>query len=153
LVCEFTLEQQIQQAKAWRAWTFDRYGTDGELTEKHYEMMDDEIADLEEELDNEAFDRLSDDEVLYTARQFLVNLTANDKEHARLMRITDEQIEKLRASATAFDKACEDEKKALWEERKDHVTKASADLLKNLGPSSKPYILTPTKKPGDADLN
>ena len=86
-----------QQAKAWRACTFDRYGTDGALTEKHYEMMDDDIRDMEEELANrdfnEAFDQLSDDEALYTARSWLINLTANNNEIARKMGFDDEQID------------------------------------------------------------
>lgn len=156
-VCEFTLEDHIQQAKAWRACTFDRYGTDGALTERHYEMMDDDIRDMEEELANrdfnEAFDQLSDDEALYTARSWLINLTANDNEIARKMGFDDEQIEQFRASIAQFDTACEDEKKAIWNEQKDRVNKASTDLLNKLGPSSKPFIFTPIKKPGDADTN
>lgn len=156
-VCELTLEQQIQQSKAFRAYTYDRYGTDGELTERHYEMMDDEIREMEDELENgefrREFDQLSDEELLYTARSWLVNLTANNNADARLMGFDDEQIEQLRAKIASMEKAVEEEKKVIYKQEKERVNRASAELLKKLGPSSKPFIFAPIKKPGDADSN
>ena len=156
-VVEFSLEQHIQQAKAFRAWEWDRYGTTGELGPAHFEMMDDDISQIEEELEHgefrETFDRLSDDQVISTARSWLVNLTANNNEVARQMGMTDKQIEGFRKSIANMEKTVEDEKKAIWMKEKDRVNKASADLLKKLGPSSKPFVLHPPKLPTDSDKN
>lgn len=157
LVCEFTLEQHIQQSKAFRAWEWDRYGTTGELRPEYFEMADDNIREMEDELANgefnEDFNKLSDADVLYTARSWLVNLTANDNADARVMGISDEQISEFRAKLAAMEKAVEEEKKAIYKQEKDRVNKASAELLKKLGPSAKPFMSHPPKPPTGGDNN
>lgn len=102
---------------------------------------------------NEQFNRLSDDQVISTARAWLVNLTANNNEDARKMGMSDEQIEGFRQSIAKMEKAVEDEKKAIWARDKDRVTDAAEILLKKLGPSSKPFVFHPPKPPGDSDRN
>jgi hypothetical protein len=156
-VAELTLQQQIQQSKAFRAYFWDRYGTTGELGPDYFQIADDDIRQMEDELANgefrREFDQLSDDEVLLTARSWLVNLTANDNEQARLMGFSDEYLEDYRAKIAAMEKAVEEEKKAIWRAEKGRVNKAAETLLKKLGPSSKPFLFQPPKPPGDADTN
>jgi hypothetical protein len=156
-IVECTLEQHIQQAKAFRSWDWDKYGTTGELGPEHFEMMDDGISQMEQELVggefNETFDRLSDDQVISTARSWLVNLTANDNEVARKMGMTDEQIDEFRAKIADLGRTVEDERKATWAKEKDRVKSASEDLLKILGPSAKLFILHPPKPPTGSDKN
>lgn len=156
-VCEFTLEDHIQQAKAFRAWEWDRYGTTGELGPEYFEMSDDNIRDMEEELHdrdfNENFDKLSDEDVLYTARTWLINLTANGNENARKMGFGEENIDAFRENIAAMEKAVEEEKKAIYKQEKDRVNKASAELLKKLGPTSKPFMSHRPKPLSDGDNN
>ncbi|HMT09939.1 MAG TPA: hypothetical protein PKA82_18280 [Pyrinomonadaceae bacterium] len=156
-VCEFTLEQHIQQSKAFRAWHWDRYGVTGELDERFFEMADDDIAQMEEELNNrgfnEAFDQASDEDVIYTARTWLINLTANGNEDARKLGFDDAFIDDFRAKLDAMEKAVENEKKAIFNAEKDRINRASAEFLKRLGPTSKPFLSHGPKPQGPGDLN
>jgi hypothetical protein len=155
----FTFEQSIRQSKALRSYFWDTCGTTGRIPAEWFELRDKEIADMEKALEQkrafeERFGALSDENLLGIARSWLVTLTAEDNNAtARKLGVTDEYIENLRAHIADLEKAVEDEKKAIWKQQKDVVAEASKDLLDKLGPSSKPFILTPPKKPGDADAN
>lgn len=156
-LADWTKEQHLQQKKAFRSYFWDRYGITEHMTAEIYEMMDEEIAEMEEEIEDrkfdEAFDALYDDDVLYTARSWLVNLTANNNEIARKMGYGDEEIESFRKTINDLEESVEAEKKALWAEKKDRVTDAAAKFLNKLGPTSKPPIIIPFKNPAGGDNN
>ena len=156
-VCEFTLEQHIQQSKAFRAWQWDRYGITEDLTAGYYEMLDDGIADMVDEFENaefnEEFNKLPDEDVIFTARTWLINLTANGNEDARKLGFDDAYIEEFRQKLHEMEKAVENEKKAIFNQEKDRINKASADLIKKLGPTSKPFLSHGPKPMGPGDLN
>ena len=156
-VCELTDEQHLQQMKAFRAYDWDRYGVTGELDSEYFRMSDEGIEDLEEEIENrefnQAFDAMTEDQIVYTARTWLINMTANDNEVARKMGYGDEEIESFRRTINALEESVDACKKETEAAHRGAVRRASADLLNKLGPSSTPFLFDRPKPPTDAENN